>query len=303
MRGPGLRLVLGGAARRGPGVSGVPLDPANADSLRAWDGTDGEYWATHADTFDATLARYMEPFFAAADLRPHERVLDIGCGCGRTTLEAARRTSPSRAMGLDLSAAMLAVARRRAVEEQVANVEFVQADAQAYHFEPGAFDVALSRFGVMFFADPAAAFANIARAVRPGGRALFLVWQAGDANTWTRVIGSALAAGRTLPTPPPDAPGPMSLADPDRVRGLLEGAGYGEVRLTEVSEPMCFGPDLDTTHAFAAGQPCARFLLQDLDDTARAAALASLRSALAEHLTAEGVLLPSVAWLVRAVRT
>jgi SAM-dependent methyltransferase len=206
-------------------------------------------------------------------------------------------------MGLDLSAAMLEVARRRAISERVVNAEFVKADAQTYHFEPGAFDVVLSRFGVMFFADPAAAFANIARALRPGGRALFAVWQAPTANSWMRVISTALAGDRPLPAPPPDAPGPVSLADQDRVRSLLGRAGFEKVKLTSVERPMCFGRDVESTFAFAAGQPCVRFLLKDLDAEARAAGLERLRAALAERLTADGVLLDAAAWFVSAARS
>lgn len=278
------------------------LHPANADSLRSWDGRDGEYWATNADRFDASLAGYLTPMLEAADLAPGERVLDIGCGNGVTTIEAARRTSPGRAMGLDLSAAMLDVARRRAFDQQVANIEFVQGDAQIYHFEPAAFDIAISRFGVMFFSDAAAAFANIARAMRPGGRVLFAVWQALSANTWMQVITSSLAAGGPPPAPPPDAPGPLSMAHPDRVRSLLEGAGFTQVELVPFARPMWFGADVESTYDFAASQPCVRFLLKDLDPEARTAGLARLRSALAERLTDEGVLLDSAAWFVGAVR-
>lgn len=278
------------------------VDPANADALRSWDGSDGEYWATNADRFDASLARYLTPMLQAADLTPGERVLDVGCGNGVTTIEAARRTSPGRAMGLDLSAAMLDIARHRAFEERVANIEFVQGDAQVYHFEPAAFDIAISRFGVMFFADAAAAFANIGRAVRPGGRVLFAVWQALVANSWMQVITSSLAAGGPPAAPPPDAPGPLSMADPDRVRSLLEAAGFTRVELTGVSRPMCFGSDVESTYEFAASQPCVRFLVKDLDPEARARGLDRLRSALAERLTDEGVLLDSSAWFVSAAR-
>jgi len=283
-------------------VSAPPVDPANAESLRSWDGPDGDYWATNADAFDATLAAYMEPFFQAADLRPGERVLDVGCGCGRTTIDAARRSSPGRALGLDLSASMLEVARRRAYTEQVANIEFVQADAQVYPFEPGGFDVVLSRFGVMFFADPPAAFANIARALRPGGRVLFAVWQSAAANSWMQTLRDALAMGRTLPTPPPDAPGPVSLADPDRVRSLLGAAGLERIELAAVARPAFFGRDLDSAHEFLSGQPCVRFLLKDLDGPARAEGLAGLRAAIEAKLTPDGLFLESAAWFVTAVR-
>ncbi len=280
-----------------------PNDPANSDAYRAWDGADGQFWADNADAFDDGMSRYLEPLLAGAALHPAERVLDIGCGNGVTTIEAARRTSPGRAMGLDLSTAMLAVARRRAVEQRVLNTEFVQADAQVYPFEPGGFDVVISRFGVMFFADPGAAFANIGRAVRPGGRLAWIVWQAAAVNPWMQVIGRSLAAGRELPTPPPDAPSPFALADPDRMQALLGGAGFERVTVTPAVHLMGFGRDIESAFHFAAGLPGARALLKDLDGPARAEALATLRTALAAHLTPEGVLLDSAAWLVRAVRT
>lgn len=279
----------------------APVDPAEAAS-RAWDGTDGDYWAINADRFDESMASYLEPLFAAAQLGAEERVLDIGCGNGVTSIEAARRIPAGSVVGVDLSGAMLEVARQRAAGAGLANVEFLKADAQSHPFEPDSFDVAISRFGVMFFVDAPAAFANIARALRPGGRVLFAVWQAPSANTWMRVIASALAPGGTMPTPPPDAPGPVSLADPDRVRALLGGAGFDEVTLTSVERSMCFGRDVDSTYEFAAGQPCVRYLLKDLDDEARAAGLARLRAALAERLTPEGVMLPAAAWFVAAVR-
>lgn len=283
-------------------MSGAPVDPANSEAFRSWDGADGEYWAANADIFDASMNRYLEPLLAAAALQSGERVLDIGCGNGATTIEAARRSTPGRAMGLDLSAAMLAVARARALDQRVLNIEFVQADAQAYHFEPGAFDVVLSRFGVMFFAEPEAAFANIARAVRPGGRAAFAVWQTAEVNPWMRVIGAALAPGGVPPTPPPGAPGPFSLGDPDRLRSLLEGAGFAKVTVTAVSHPMAFGRDLDAAYDFARGLPGARAMLKTLDDAARKDGLSKLRAALEAHRTPDGVLLDSIAWLVGAVR-
>jgi SAM-dependent methyltransferase len=284
-------------------VSGVPLDPANAETFRAWDGSAGDYWAANAATFDSSMAAYLPPLFEAAALSPGERVLDIGCGNGVTTLEAARRSSPARAMGLDLSGAMLDVARRRAAEQQVANVEFIHGDAQIYPFEPGGFDVALSRAGVMFFADPAAAFANIGRGVRPGGRLALMVWQGAEANEWMSAISAALAAGRTLPSPPPGTPGPSSLGDPDRVRQLLGDAGFRDVTLTGVAEPMFLGPDAGSAYAHVFGLSFVAALLKDLDEPTRAEALAELQAVIEAHVTPEGVQFGAAAWIVSAVRS
>ncbi|WP_293772523.1 class I SAM-dependent methyltransferase [Sporichthya sp.] len=284
-------------------MSGVPVDPANEDTFRSWDGPGGEYWATNAATFDESMAAYLPPLFAAANVSLGERVLDIGCGNGVTTLEAARRSAPARAMGLDLSASMLEVARHRATEQRTANVEFIQGDAQVYPFEPGGFDVVISRAGVMFFADPAAAFANIGRGVRSGGRLALMVWQGIEVNEWMTAVAAALAAGRTLPTPPPGAPGPSSLGNPDRVRQLLGDAGFGGVDLTGVVEPMRFGPDTGSAYEFVFGLSFVGALLKDLDEPTRADALAELRSVVEAHLTPAGVQFGAAAWIVTAART
>ncbi|HVE26219.1 MAG TPA: class I SAM-dependent methyltransferase [Sporichthya sp.] len=285
-----------------PEIHDVPVDPTNSETFKSWDGPGGQYWAANATTFDDSMAAYLPPLFDAVALTAGERVLDIGCGNGVTTLEAARRAAPGRAMGLDLSSSMLEVARHRATEQRVANVDFLQGDAQIYPFVPGGFDVVLSRFGVMFFAEPATAFANIARGVRPGGRLAMLVWQRAEVNEWMSAVAAALAAGRTLPAPPPGAPGPASLGDPDHVRQLLVGAGFTGVELTGVDEPMRFGPDVDNAYEFVFGLSFVAALLKDLDEPARAAALAELRSVIAAHLTPGGVEFGAAAWVVTAVR-
>ena len=185
---------------------------------------------------------------------------------------------------------MLAVARATAP----ANASFRQADAQVA--ELGSFDVLVSRTGVMFFGDPQAAFANLRRAVRPGGRIALLVWQPYADNAWIQLLQSALAAGRTFPTPPADAPGPFSLGDPARVRSLL--AAFTDVRLTSVHRPMDFGPDVDTARDLLSG--LLAWMLHGLTPAARSAALADLRAMLTDHATPAGVHLPSAAWLVTA---
>ncbi len=276
--------------------------PANADAVRAWDGEGGAYWARHHDAFDASVAGYLDPLLDAAQLTATDRVLDVGCGNGVTTLAAARRAPEGRALGVDLSSAMLSVARGRAERDGVGNVEFVQADAQVHLFEPAGHDAVISRFGVMFFADPAAAFANLGRGVRPGGRLTMLVWQGLERNEWISVPAATLAAGRILPTPPPDAPGPLSLAGPGRVRSLLEGASFRDVDLSELSAPMRFGVDADSAFEFLSGMSLIRSLLSDLDEAARVGPLAALRATVEGRLTADGVQFAAAAWLVTATR-
>jgi len=278
----------------------VHVDPSNRDQLGAWDGEEGAYWAAHADYFDRAMAGYGARFMEAAAIGAGERVLDIGCGTGQTTRDAARAAAAGSALGVDLSAAMLQVATRRAAEERVANARFAQTDAQIHPFEPAGFDVAISRTGAMFFADLGAAFANIARAVRPGGRLVLLTWQPLVGNEWIRDLSGALAAGRDLPMPPADAPGPFSLADPDRVQALLTGAGFTGVELEAAAAGMWFGADADDAHRFVLG--LMGWMLQGLDSDGHTRALAGLRESTASHQTAEGVIYGSAAWIIRAAR-
>ncbi len=189
------------------------VDPSNQEQSRAWDGDEGAYWAAHAEHFDTSVAEYHRRLMDSAAIEPDWQVLDIGCGTGQTTRDAARLASSGHALGLDLSSKMLDVARRLSEREGVRNATFEQVDAQVAPFETGSFDVAISRTGAMFFGDPVAAFTNIGRALRPGRRLTMVAWQPVSENEWFRAIGTAMAAGRDLPFPPPEAPGPFALSD------------------------------------------------------------------------------------------
>jgi SAM-dependent methyltransferase len=195
---------------------------------------------------------------------------------------------------------MLGAARGAAAGEGLANVDFLQADAQIHAFAPGSFDAVLSRTGAMFFGDPVAAFRNIGLAHRPGGRLALLVWQPPQRNEWFTELTTTLAAGRTLPVPPPQAPGPFSLADPARIRSVLTAAGYAEPEVVDLEEPIWFGPDAEGAHSFVAG--LLGWMLQGLDDEGRASALAALRRLMDAHQTPHGVLFGSACWLVTARR-
>jgi SAM-dependent methyltransferase len=239
---------------------------------------------------------------ASARVAPADHVLDVGCGCGESTRDAARAARDGRALGVDLSARMLDRAQERAAAEGLTNVEFVQADAQVHPFPGEAFDLAMSRFGAMFFGDPVAAYTNIARALRPQGRLALLVWQSLAENEWLQVLRAALAAGRDLPVPPTGAPGPFGLADPDTDRRILGAAGFADVAFEDVREPVWIGRDAADAFAFAREIGMARALVRDLDGATVARALGALADALASHETPDGVLLDSAAWLVTARR-
>lgn len=278
----------------------VTVDPTNTQQLRAWDGDEGAYWAAHADHFERALHAYRDGFFAAAAIESGDRTLDVGCGTGHTTRHAARLAPSGSALGVDLSSAMLAVARRRAADEGVTNVRFEQADAQIHPLEQQSFDVALGHTSAMFFGDRVAGLGNIGRALRPGGRVALLTWQPLPANEWIREFTTAMAAGRDLPAPPVDAPGPFTLADPDVIRSVLHAAGFVDVELEPRTEPMWFGHDASDASGLVSG--LLAWMLHGLDDASRAGALDALRATVSAHETPDGVLYESAAWIVAARR-
>jgi SAM-dependent methyltransferase len=274
------------------------IQVANVEAARAWDGQDGAFWAEHQELFDAAVAPHHARLIEAAGISPTDRVLDIGCGNGQTACDAARRARAGHVVGVDLSSPMLAVAERRAREQRLTNVTFIHGDAQVHAFTPGGFDIAISRTGTMFFRDPVAAFANIGQALRPGGRLVQLTWQSPLDNEWIATFQQVLAAGRQLPQPPADTPGPFSLADRDRARRLLADAGFVTVEFEDVREPMYFGRDVDEALGFVSR--LLAWLLIDLDEHTRRRALAQLRENIAAHHEGPGVHYRSAAWLIVA---
>jgi SAM-dependent methyltransferase len=228
------------------------------------------------------------------------RPLGTRPGGGKGGGRAARAATWGAALGVDLSARMLDVARRRAATEGVTNAAFEQVDAQIHPFPPEGFDVAISRTGAMFFGDLAAAFTNISRAMTPGGRLVLVTWQPLPANEWIREISGALAAGRDLPAPPPGAPGPFALSEPDRVRAILTGAGFTDIGLEATTAGMWFGDNADAAHQFVLG--LMGWMLQGLDDAGRRRAAEALRGTMAAHETGHGVVFGSAAWTIRASR-
>jgi SAM-dependent methyltransferase len=257
--------------------------------------------AADPDFYDAEVHWHNEHLRAAANVQPADRVLDIGCGTGQSTRQAARAAVEGSALGVDLSAAMLERARRLSDEEGLRNVSYRQADAQTHPFPPARFDLCISRFGTMFFADPATAFANIARSLRPGGRLAMLVWQSHDRNEWATAIHRSLGGGRPA-TPPADGPDPFSLADPGVTQDILTAAGFSEAGFGDVHEPVFYGQDTGAACDAVLRLRAAQDILAELDAPATAQALRRLRAALAAHDIGNGVLFDSRAWIVTAVR-
>lgn len=278
----------------------------NSAQADAWNGDAGRHWVQYRDRREALLRNFTPHLFAAADIAVDARVLDVGCGCGGTTVAAATRAAEGHALGVDLSAPMLAEARRSAAAEGVTNVTFERADVQVHPFAPGGFDAMISRMGVMFFDDPRAAFGNIARALRPGGTAAFLCWQEQAVNTFYTLPRQALSAHLKLAEPggEPGGPGPFSLAEPAHIRALLTGAGFEAVELTAVTEPMWVGPDIADAAAFQMTTPTNRAAYDAApDERTRERALSALREALGPHMTPRGVELTGSAWVVSARRS
>jgi SAM-dependent methyltransferase len=270
---------------------------ANAEQARRWNGESGRNWIAHRERHLAGHQRLVRHLFAAAAISPGERVLDVGCGCGETTIAAAR--TARRALGLDLSRPMLRVARTLAAEAGAANASFVQGDAQACPLRPGCCDVMISSFGVMFFADPAAAFASIAAALRRPGRLAFLCWQGGLDNELFAIPLRAFLARTPRPGPDDDSP----FADPRQIRGLLSSAGWADVKIDAVREPAWMGSDVADVMGYVRGMRMVRNLAAGLENEALAGqALGDMAEQYAARQRPDGVWVQAAAWLVTARR-
>ena len=275
---------------------------ANTDMAAAWDGDDGDDWSRDWKRYDRSLAGYHERLLEAAAFTADDRVLDIGCGNGQSTLDAARAATSGWAYGVDLSSKMLARARERAEEAGITNVTFEQADAQVHPFDAESHDIAISRYGSMFFGDPVAAFSNIGGALRPDGRLVLLVWQSSGRQGWLRALFDTLALGRELPVPPANAPGPFGLGDPDRTRSILTDAGFADVELAGIDGDVRIGDDVEDSYEFVKSMGMTRGLLRDATDAERESALEALHAVIAENTDADGTYFESAAWLVTARR-
>jgi SAM-dependent methyltransferase len=275
---------------------------ANEEMAAAWDGDEGAEWARDWQRYDRAVVGYHRRLLDAAAVASDERVLDVGCGTGQTTRDAARAATSGSALGVDLSSKMLERAREQAEVEGVSNARFEQVDAQTHRFDLGAHDVALSRFGAMFFGDPVAAFTNVRTALRPGGRLVMVAWRGAADNEWLQCVFAALAAGRDLPVPPAGSAGPFGLADPDLARERLTEAGFDAVELTAVDEPFWLGADGQDAYEWFRGTGIVRGLTQALDDAQRAQALDALRATMHAHDTGDGVRFGSGCWIITANR-
>lgn len=276
---------------------------ANEQQIEHWSGKGGAHWAAEQERYDRTLAPYTDHIMRAVGAAPGEQILDVGCGNGAVSLALARTVRPGgRVVGVDIATPMITRARERAIAEDLHHLTFIEADAQTHSFDPN-FDGVVSRFGVMFFDDPVAAFANVAGSLRSGGRLAFACWRDLLINEWIMVPASA--ALQHVPMPDlgtPGAPGPFSLSDPDRILNVLEKAGFTEITMTDIDEPEWLGDDLDDALAFLQRSDMADTLLAGANLRTLKRVWESVREALAPYVQADGVWLGSAAWLVKAKR-
>jgi len=262
----------------------------------------GQHRVRFADLFDAEVARHHERFLAAAGAGRRDRVLDVGCGTGQSTRDAARAAAGGSVLGVDLSAPLLELARRLTDRDGLRNVTYQLADAQLHRFPEAQFDLGISRFGTMFFAGPVAAFTNIGRALRAGGRLVLLVWQRRERNEWATAIDRALTGDPAGPAAPDSGQHPFSLGEPATAEAILTAAGFADVGFTEVAEPITYGPDVATAYEFTVGLRDSAELLARLDPAAVEPARQRLRAILAEHDTGDGVWFDARTWIITARR-
>lgn len=255
----------------------------------------------HADRMADELHRLGPRLRAAAEVGQRDRVLDIGCGAGKSTRDAGRAAVAGSALGVDVSASVLERARRLTDRAGLRNVSYLRADAQLHRFPPAHFDLCISQFGAMFFTDPVAAFTNIGHALRPGARLVLMVWQSRERNEWYTMVREAI--GADLPDPPSEVgEGPFALADPAATTAILAAAGFADVGLTEVCEPVYYGPDTAAAYDFVTSWRHIEEFLATVDPHTAERSHRRLRAALAERDTGSGVYVGSRAWIVTGRR-
>jgi SAM-dependent methyltransferase len=279
-----------------------PVDDRNSAEIAYWNGPGGQRWLNRQETHEALLAPVAEVLLDRAAVNVGEIVLDIGCGCGSTAIALARRVAPSgRVLGVDVASLMLERARQLAPHGLP--VDFALGDATVYPFELGRADLLFSRFGVMFFADPARSFANMRRGLSVGARVAFACWREPRENPWMLLpLQEAYRHVPRLPETGPEDPGPFSFAVERRVRGILERAGFGAIKL----EPVDLSFDLANNHGLdaavdtALGIGPASRAVDGQPAALRAAAADSIRAVLAQYQVGDRVPLPGAIWMVTA---
>lgn len=273
---------------------------ANTAQIDYWNATGGRTWAEYQELLDRQIAPLGAEAMRVLAPQPGEKVLDVGCGCGETTLALAHKVAPDgHVTGVDISQPMLEIARRRASALPAGLISFQQADAQTADLGGGAYDAVYSRFGVMFFADPVVAFANIRKTLKPGGRLAFVCWRPFNANPWMSAPAQA-AAALLPPSPPADplAPGPFAFGDPERVKSILGGAGYQLINVDPYDQMISAGSLEDQiTIALRIG-PLGTVLRENPELFPKVQDV--VRTAVETFQTPTGIQMPAACWIVQA---
>lgn len=280
----------------------LPAADHNADQIAYWNGPGGRHWTERQQLQDIVLAPVSAVLLDRAAVKPGEAVIDIGCGCGSTSFDLIKRVGPGgRVTGIDISEPMLN--RARELAPGGAPVEFVLADATVYPFVPADTDLLFSRFGVMFFAQPAESFANMRKALRPGGRLAFACWRTPRDNPWMMLgLQEAYKHVPKLPEVKPEDPGPFSFAGEERVHRILGDAGFSDIVMerADLSLDIATGRGLEAAiESVLTIGPTSRALEGQPPDKVTAAT-DSIRTMLTSHLKEQSVPLGASIWIVTA---
>jgi SAM-dependent methyltransferase len=273
----------------------------NTAQIEHWNGPAGETWVKLQARLDAQLAPLGRMAMDLAAIRPGEAILDVGCGTGATTLELSDRAGPNgKVFAVDVSRPMLALARQRLGAANLAQTRFEEGDAQTYGFVPGGFDLVFSRFGVMFFADPVAAFGNLRSALGRQGRLVFVCWRPAGENPWVAVPMAAAFQHIARPAPPePGTPGEFAFADRERVRGVLAAAGFGEITIAP-RDMLIGGASLEVTVDTTLAMGPVAAALRETEPEKLQLVEDAVRHALAPFEGPSGVRMGAAVWIVEA---
>jgi len=279
------------------------MEDKNAKQKDFWSGKGGDYWVEKQSEMDIMLNPLGEKALAKLDLKSNSDVLDIGCGCGATTLEIAKKVSEGTVTGLDISVPMLDKAESEASIQGIANVDFKVVDVQVDQLASEKYDYVYSRFGVMFFDDPYEAFKNIFSSIKEGGELSFVCWQDPSLNPWQSLSVQVIRGYLDMPSPPPRSPGPFAFHEKDYVKEILEKSGFSNISFDDNQEDitMFSGKSLqEASEDYLAINPVVTEMLKDSPDDLKAEIVESLKEAFSEFHKGDGLVFPSATWVVSA---
>ena len=279
------------------------MEDKNAKQKDFWSGKGGDYWVEKQSEMDIMLNPLGEKALTKLDLQSNSKVLDIGCGCGATTLEIAKVVSEGTVTGLDISVPMLDKAKSEAKNKGIENVDFKVVDVQVEQLAYEEYDSAYSRFGVMFFDDPFEAFKNIFSSLRKAGELSFVCWQDPSLNPWQSLSLQVIRGYLDMPSPPPRSPGPFAFHEKDYVKEILEKSGFSNISFDDNQEEitMFAGKSLEeASEDYLAINPVVTEMLKDSTDDLKSEIVESLKEAFSEFHRGDGLVFPSATWVVSA---